>query len=49
MLDLAIFPEQQRFIAVFIPIAAIMLIKAYIRPAGLIWILYAFYADTDQV
>ena len=48
-LGLAVFPEQQRFIAAFVPIAAIALAKAYIRPGGLIWVPYAFYADTEMV
>lgn len=48
-LGLAVFPEQQRFIADFAPIAAIALAKAYIRPAGLIWVPYAFYVDTQIV
>ena len=48
-LSLAVFPEQQRFIAAFVPIAAIALAKAYIRPGGLIWVPYAFYADTEMV
>jgi diamine N-acetyltransferase len=48
-LGLAVFPEQQRFIADSVPIAAIALAKAYIRPAGLIWVPYAFYADTEMV
>jgi len=48
-LGLAVFPEQQRFIADSAPIAAIALAKAYIRPAGLIWVPYAFYADTEVV
>ena len=48
-LDLAVPPEQQRFIADYVPIAAIALAKAYIRPGGLIWIPYAFYAHTAMV
>lgn len=36
-LNLHVHPEQQRFIADFTPIAAIVLAKAYIRPGGLIW------------
>ena len=48
-LGLAIFPEQQRFIAEYVPIAAIALAKAYIRPGGLIWVPYAFYADMEMV
>jgi diamine N-acetyltransferase len=48
-LGLAVFPEQQRFIADFVPIAAIALAKAYIRPGGLVWIPYAFYVDTEMM
>lgn len=48
-LGLAVFPEQQRFIAEHVPIAAIALAKAYIRPGGLVWIPYALYADRDLV
>ena len=48
-LDLAVFPEQQRFIAEYVPVAAIALAKAYIRPGGLIWTPYAFYADRELV
>lgn len=48
-LSLAVFPEQQRFIADYVPIAAIALAKAYIRPGGLIWVPYAFYADGEMV
>jgi diamine N-acetyltransferase len=48
-LDLAVFPEQQRFIADYVPIAAIALAKAYIRPGGLVWVPYAFYANTEMV
>jgi diamine N-acetyltransferase len=42
-LDLAVHSEQQRFISQSVPIAAIALAKAYVRPGGLIWIPYAFY------
>jgi len=48
-LDLAVFPEQQQFIADSVPIATIALAKAYIRPGGLVWIPYAFYASTEMV
>ena len=48
-LALAVLPEQQRFVADSVPIAAIALAKAYIRPAGLIWTPYAFYADTEMI
>ena len=48
-LNLAVFPDQQRFIADYVPIAVIALAKAYIRPGGLIWTPYAFYADQQMV
>lgn len=48
-LELDVFPEQQRFIADVVPIAAIALAKAYIRPGGLIWLPYAFYDNTKMV
>ena len=48
-LRLAVQPEQQRFIANYAPIAAIALAKAYIRPGGLVWTPYAFYADTEMI
>ncbi len=48
-LQLAVHPEQQRFIADVVPIAAIALAKAYIRPGGLLWLPYAFYADDEMV
>jgi len=48
-LELAVFPEQQHFIAAYVPIAAIALAKAYIRPGGLVWVPYAFYANTQMV
>lgn len=48
-LCLAVHPEQQRFIADYVPIVAIALAKAYIRPRGLIWLPYAFYVHTEPV
>src|SRR5690242_6684844 len=48
-LRLAVYPEQQRFIADYVPIAAIALAKAYIRPGGLTWTPYAFYADATMI
>src|SRR5260370_42492154 len=48
-LGLTVFPEQQRFIADYVPIAAIALAKAYIRPGGLVWVPYAFYEATEMV
>jgi diamine N-acetyltransferase len=46
-LALGVAPEQQRFIADYAPIAALALAKAYIRPLGLIWTPYAFYAPDE--
>jgi len=48
-LELTVFPEQQKFIAGYVPIAAIALAKAYIRPAGLVWVPYAFYNNAEMV
>ena len=48
-LHLTVHPEQQRFIADYVPIAAIALAKAYIRPEGRIWTPYAFYVTTDMI
>jgi len=48
-LCLSVFPEQQKFIADYVPIAAIALAKAYIRPGGLVWVPYAFYANGEMV
>ncbi len=48
-LGLAVYPEQQRFIADSVPIAAIALAKAYIRPGGLLWVPYAIYKHTEMI
>ena len=48
-LELAVHPDQQRFIADYVPIAAIALAKAFIRPGGLVWMPYAIYADRRMV
>lgn len=48
-LGMAVRPDQQRFISECVPIAAIALAKAYIRPGGLLWLPYAFYANTQMV
>src|SRR6266496_3673228 len=48
-LHLAVHPDQQRFIADHVPIAAIALAKAFIRPGGLVWMPYAIYADRRMV
>jgi diamine N-acetyltransferase len=48
-LRLAVRPEQQRFIAEYAPIAAIALAKAYVRPGGLVWLPYAFYAGAEMI
>ncbi len=48
-LVLGVTPEQQRFVADSAPIAAIALAKAYVRPAGLVWLPYAFSCDGTMV
>jgi diamine N-acetyltransferase len=48
-LQLAVHPDQQQFIADYVPIAAIALAKAFIRPGGLVWVPYAIYAENDLV
>jgi len=48
-LSLSVHPEQQRFIADYTPIAAIILAKAYVRPGGLLWMPYAIYAEQTIV
>ena len=48
-LHLAVHPDQQRFIADYVPIAAIALAKAFIRPGGLVWEPYTIYAESDMV
>jgi diamine N-acetyltransferase len=48
-LILGVAPEQQRFIANSAPIAALALAKAYIRPGGLVWTPYAFFAHDHTV
>jgi diamine N-acetyltransferase len=48
-LRLTVHPDQQRFIANIVPIAAIALAKAYIRPRGWLWLPYVFYARTEMI
>jgi len=48
-LRLAVHPDQQRFISDVVPIAAIALAKAYIRPGGWLWLPYVFYAGTEMI
>ena len=48
-LGLGVHPDQQRFIADSIPIAAIALAKAYIRPGGALWEPYAIYTGSTLV
>ena len=48
-LRLGVHLEQQRFIADYIPVVAIALAKAYIRPGGLTWTPYAFYTDATMI
>jgi diamine N-acetyltransferase len=47
-LSLGVAPAQQRFIADYAPIAMLALAKAYIRPGGLVWTPYAFFAHDTQ-
>jgi len=48
-LRLVVHPDQQRFISEVVPIAAIALAKAYIRPGGLRWLPYTFYVGTEMI
>jgi len=48
-LQLAVHPEQQRFVAGYAPIVLLALAKAYIRPAGLTWAPYAFYRAGEMI
>jgi diamine N-acetyltransferase len=48
-LALSVYPEQQRFVADFAPIALIALAKAYIRPDDMLYSPYAIYADEQMV
>lgn len=48
-LRLTVHPEQQRFISDTVPITAIALAKAYIRPRGLLWLPYAFYLQEQII
>jgi diamine N-acetyltransferase len=48
-LELSVWPEQQRFISDYSPIAALALAKAYIRPGGMAWAPYAIYAGGTMV
>jgi diamine N-acetyltransferase len=48
-LRLTVRPDQQRFIADYAPIAAILLSKAYVRALGMIWEPYAFVVDSAMV
>lgn len=48
-LALTVQPAQQRFVADYVPIAAIALAKAYVRPGGMTWLPYAIYADQQLV
>src|SRR5438270_14035565 len=44
-LRLAVRADQQRFVAEYAPIAAIILSKAYVRASGMVWEPYAFAVD----
>ena len=48
-LTLKVQPAQQRFVSEVIPVAAIALAKAYVRPQGMIWLPYAIYADEEMI
>jgi diamine N-acetyltransferase len=48
-LQLSVHPDQQRFVADYVPIAAIALAKAFVRPQGMVMLPYAIYADDQMV
>ncbi len=48
-LSLSVFPDQERFISDFLPVALIGLAKAYVRPLNLTWLPYAIYANDLMV
>jgi diamine N-acetyltransferase len=48
-LRLAVYTEQQRFIAEYTPIVAVALAKAYLRLGGATWTPYAIYAGATMV
>lgn len=48
-LNLTVHPAQQRFIAEYTPIAALVLAKAYVRPGALHWLPYAIATDQALV
>lgn len=45
-LQLAVYPEQQQFVAAYAPIALLGLAKAFVRPGGATWEPYAIYVGT---
>lgn len=48
-LQLSVLPEQQRFIADYAPIAALVLAKAYVGAMGMQWLPYAFYRGDEMI
>lgn len=48
-LELSVHPEQQRFVADYVPVALVGLAKAYVRPLGLVWLPFAIYAGHEMV
>ena len=48
-LQLAVAPEQQRFVADYAPTAAIALAKAYVQAGDAAWALYGIYAGETMV
>lgn len=48
-LRLGVHPEQQRFVAEYAPVAAIMLAKAFVKPGGLLCTPYVIAMDMEFV
>jgi diamine N-acetyltransferase len=48
-LQLAVHPDQQRFVADYAPIVLVALAKAYVSPLGLVWLPYAIYAGHEMI
>ena len=48
-LALTVHPAQQPFVAECVPIAAIVLAKAFVQPGGMTWLPYAIYADDELI
>ncbi|HEY7351049.1 MAG TPA: GNAT family N-acetyltransferase [Ktedonobacterales bacterium] len=48
-LQLRVLPEQQRFVADYSPIAALVLAKAYVGAMGLQWLPHVFYRAEEMI